>query len=209
MQVSFDGIAVISHDPDLQRLLGRAERIDELDFAELTLLDLGEKQAVPSLAEALARFPGVRFNIDIKSDAAVTATVAAILEAQASDRVLVTSFNNRRRKRALRSLPGVATSASAMPFAAALIAVHLGSVYAARRILRTIAAVQIPERFRGFPIISARVVRLLQRSGVEVHVWTVNNPTDMTRLLELGVDGLVTDRADLALQVLRNRRSTR
>ncbi|PZQ66352.1 MAG: glycerophosphodiester phosphodiesterase, partial [Cutibacterium acnes] len=54
-------------------------------------------------------------------------------------------------------------------------------------------------------IVGPRFLRLVHEAGVEVHVWTVNDPLDMERLLDLGVDGLVTDRADLALQVTRRR----
>ena len=117
--------------------------------------------------------------------------------------MLVASFDNGRRMRAVRALPGVATSASAVPFAAALFALKLGLMPHARQLLRDVQAVQVPERLRGVRIISPRTVRLMKRSGVEVHVWTVNDPDHMRRLLDLGVDGLVTDRADLALAVVK------
>ncbi|CAN5508537.1 glycerophosphodiester phosphodiesterase [soil metagenome] len=199
---SADGIAVISHDADLARTAGITGRVDELDFAELRTIDLGHGQTYSSLEEVLLAFPDARFNIDLKSDAVVAPAVDAILRATAVDRVLVTSFDNRRRMRAVRALPGVATSASSVPFAAALFAITLGIVPLARHLLRDVQAVQVPERLRGVRVISPRSVRLLKRTGVEVHVWTVNDPEDMRRLLDLGVDGLVTDRADLAIGVV-------
>lgn len=203
VHASADGVAVISHDADLARTSGIMGRVDELDFAELHKVDLGHGQTYPGLEEALRAFPEARFNIDLKSDAVVVPAVAAILGAGAVHRVLVTSFDNGRRLRAVRALPGVATSASAVPFAAALFAVKLGIVPLARRLLRDVQAVQVPETLRGVRVISPRTVRLLRRAGVEVHVWTINDPEDMRRLLDLGVDGLVTDRADLALEVVR------
>lgn len=204
-----DGIAVISHDADLLRSAGISTRIDRLTLAELRKVDLGSGQTIPTLAEALAAFPDARFNIDLKSDAAVGPAVDAILKEDAVDRVLVTSFDNRRRRRAVRALPGVATSASAVPFAAALFAGKLGLSPLTRRLLRGVQAVQVPERLRGVTVISRRMVRLLQSAAVEVHVWTVNEPVDMRRLLTLGVDGLVTDRADLAIELLGRERFTR
>lgn len=201
VHVSADGIAVISHDADLPRTAGKVARVDELDFSALQSVDLGQGQTYPSLSEALLTFPEARFNIDLKSDAVVGAAVDAILTAQAENRVLVTSFDNARRLRATRQLPGVATSASALPFACALFAVKLGLVPLARRLLRQVQAVQVPERLHGVQVITARTVRLLKRSGVEVHVWTVNDPEDMRRLLALGVDGLVTDRTDIARSI--------
>jgi glycerophosphoryl diester phosphodiesterase len=207
VHASADGVAVISHDADLARSAGLAARIDELDLAELQSVDLGHGQTYPSLEEALLAFPEARFNVDLKSDAVVAPAVKAILAAGATGRVLVTSFDNARRVRAVRALPGVATSASALPFAGALFAVKLGLVPIARRLLREVKAVQVPERLRGVQVITSRTVRLLKSAGVEVHVWTVNEPGDMRRLLDLGVDGLVTDRADLALAVVKARAS--
>jgi glycerophosphoryl diester phosphodiesterase len=209
VHASADGVAVISHDADLARTAGIMGRIDELSFAELQKVDLGHGQNYPSLQEALLAFPEARFNIDLKSDAAVAPAVNAIVRAQATRRVLVTSFDNARRLRAVRLLPGVASSASAVPFAAALVAVKLGIVPLARHLLRGVQAVQVPERMWGVRVVSPRSVRLLKRAGVEVHVWTINDPADMRRLLDLGVDGLVTDRADLALEVIATGQSTK
>jgi len=209
VRASADGVAVISHDADLVRMAGRVDRIDELDFDELKRIDLGHAQTYPSLEEALDTFPEARFNIDLKSDAVVIPAVEAILRAQAVRRVLVTSFDNGRRLRALRALPGVATSTSSVSFAGALLAVKFGLVPLARRLLRDVQAVQVPERSLGLRVISPQTVRRLKAAGVEVHVWTINEPADMRRLLDWGVDGLVTDRADLALEVLKAVRSER
>ena len=209
VHASADGVAVISHDADLVRTAGIVGRIDELAFAELKKVDLGHGQNYSSLHEVLVAFPEARFNIDLKSDAAVAPAVEAIRRAQAIHRVLVTSFDNARRKRAVRLLPGVVSSASAVPFAAALVAVKFGIVPLVRHLLRGVQAVQVPERLWRVRVVSPRSVRLLKRAGVEVHVWTINDPADMRRLLDLGVDGLVTDRADLALEVIAAGRSSR
>jgi glycerophosphoryl diester phosphodiesterase len=209
VHASADGIAVISHDADLLRSAGVAMRIDQLTLAELQEIDLGSAQTIPTLAEALAAFPEARFNIDLKSDAVVGPAVDAIRASGATNRVLVASFDNRRRRRAIRALPGVATSASTLPVAAALLAGALGLTPLARWLLRHVQAVQVPERLRGVRVISPRMVRVLQSAEVEVHVWTVNDRADMRRLLDIGVDGLITDRADLALELLGNGSSSR
>lgn len=205
VHASADDIAVISHDDDLQRVLGRADRIDSLRFAELQKIELGSGQQFCSLADALDAFPDARFNIDLKSEASVLPAVRAIRAAKAVDRVLVTSFSNRRQADAVRLLPGVATSASAATFGRAIATVRLGLSPLTGYVLRRAQAVQVPERFRGIPIITPRTVRALHAAEVEVHVWTVNDPQEMTRLLDLGVDGLITDRADLALDLIKKR----
>jgi glycerophosphoryl diester phosphodiesterase len=209
VHASADGIAVISHDGDLVRSARRADRIDSVPLSELQKIDLGAGQNYCTLAEALAAFPEARFNIDVKSAGAVAPAVEAIRDSGATDRVLVTSFNDRRRAAAVRMLPGVATSASALTSAAALLTASIGLTAASRWILRDIHALQLPERFRGIRVITPRLVTRLRRAGVEVHVWTVNKPAEMARLLDWGVDGLVTDRADLALTLLNDRRQIR
>lgn len=201
VHASLDGIAVLSHDADLARL-GRNVRVDQLTLAELKRIPLGEGQTFCSLAEALDAFPEALFNIDVKADAAIEPTAAAILEHRALNRVLITSFAEDRRRATAALLPGVATSASSPVVVRALVAAALGSVGLARRVLRGFAAVQVPERFGVMRVVTARFVRVMHACGVEVHVWTVNDPADMRRLLGLGVDGLVTDRCDVAVDVI-------
>ncbi|TAL41610.1 MAG: glycerophosphodiester phosphodiesterase [Salinibacterium sp.] len=204
---SSDGVAVLSHDADLRRLAGIDKRVDELTFAELSNLDLGRGEGFCSLDDALGEFAVIRFNIDIKAQDAVEPTVRAIREAGAVDRVLVTSFNEGRRSAAARALPGVASSASAGRFVPALLAGKLGMTGVMKLALRGLVAVQVPERGLGMRITTPRIVRQLHALGVEMHVWTVNDPGRMRELLELGIDGLVTDRADLALAVVEEFRN--
>ena len=202
VHVSSDGVAMISHDPDLRRVLGRPERIDQLTAAQLGALELGEQQGMPTLAQALEAFPDARFNIDIKDDGAVMPTVTAIRVARANRRVLVTSFSARRTARAVRRLPGVVSSASTGQVALVVIGSRLGIRGLVRLGLGSAAALQIPERRFGIRILSDRVVRAAHRESVEVHVWVVNDPERMRALFAAGVDGIVTDRADLAVDAL-------
>lgn len=205
VHASADGVAVIAHDPDLQRLAGRDVRVDQLTIAELRRVDLGHGQSFCSLAEALDAFPETRFNIDVKSLAAVEPTIAAIRKAGASNRVLVSSFDEGRRAAAIRGLPGVVSSASARRFVLALLGAKLGLSPVVRWALRGLAAVQVPEKALGLRVTTGRMIRRLHAAGVEIHVWTINDPKRMRELLELGVDGIVTDRADLALDVVAGR----
>lgn len=204
VHASHDGTSVIAHDPDLTRVAGREVKVEQLSMGELRRVDLGYGQGFCSLAEALDGFPETRFNIDIKSMAAVEPTVRAILDQNASHRVLVSSFNERRRAAALRELPGVVSSASARRFALALLAGKVGLSPGVRRALRGLVAVQVPERALGLRVTTERMLARLHGAGVEVHVWTVNDPGRMRELLDMGVDGIVSDRADLALEVVRS-----
>lgn len=208
VHATLDGIAVISHDADLARLVGREVRVDQLTLSELKRISLGEGQSFASLSEVLEAFPEARFNIDVKTDAAVVPTAEAVLEARAVPRVLITSFSEDRRRRTAALLPGVATSASARVLRVAVLAALLGLDGVVRRTLRGFDAVQVPERVRFMRVVTPRFVRAVHVAGAEVHVWTVNEPSAMSRLLGLGVDGIVTDRCDLAVTVIAERESS-
>jgi glycerophosphoryl diester phosphodiesterase len=206
---SADGVAIVSHDPDLDRVAGRKVRVDQLTAAELRRVDLGDGQAFPTLAEAIDAFPDARFNIDVKSAGAIQPTVDAIRAQGATARVLVTSFSDARRRAVSRQLPGVATSAASRASARVLAASKLRFGPEVRRLLRQVDAVQLPERRHGIHIVTGPFIRMVHSAGAEVHVWTVNDPADMLRLLELGVDGIVTDRADLAVPIVLSRERNR
>lgn len=205
VHASSDGHAIVAHDDDLRRVGGIDARVDALTARDLARLDLGAGQHVPTLAETLDAFPDARFNIDLKSAAAIAPTVAAIRAARAEQRVLLTSFSEQRRRAALRLLPEVATSASGPRFAAALLATVVRAGPVVRQALRGLHAVQIPERALGISTVTPARIAAFHAAGVEVHVWTVNEPADMARLLDRGIDGIVTDRADLALSVVADR----
>jgi glycerophosphoryl diester phosphodiesterase len=197
-----DGIAVLAHDADLRRLTGRPGRLAALTAGELAEVDV-HGHRVPTLREALERFPTARFNLDLKSPDAVAAAVTAIREAGAEHRVLVSSFDERRRATAVQALPGIATSASSRIAARALIALRSGLPRGAARVLNGVHAVQVPETAGGVRVVSPATVIGFHRAGVEVHVWTVNGAPAMRRLLDWGVDGIVTDRTDVAVSVIR------
>lgn len=200
---SADGVSMISHDPDLTRLAGRPLRVGQLTATELRKVALGEGQGFCSLADALDAFPEARFNIDIKSADAIASTVAAIRDAKAIGRVLIGSFSPERRLAVVRQLPGVATSVSARGAVTAVLAARSpGGLPLLRRILRDVHAVQFPLSMLRMSTMTPRTIAAFHAAGVEVHAWTINDEPTMNRLLDLGVDGLVTDRADLAMGVL-------
>ncbi len=205
VQVSADGRAIVSHDPSLGRMVGREVRIDQLTTAELRRIDLGSGQGFSTLAEVLDAFPDARFNIDIKAAGAADPAAADIRSLNAHRRVLIGSFSASRRLATIRQLPGVATSASARASVAAVQAARVRALGPLRRILRNVDAVQLPQTIGGARTATARSVASFHAAGVEIHVWTVNDPVQMAQLLDLGVHGIVTDRADLGLDLLARR----
>jgi glycerophosphoryl diester phosphodiesterase len=204
VRLTRDRVAVLAHDATFRAADGRVGEIRRSSMDELREVDLGGGVGFTSLEDALDAFP-LRWNIDVKADEAVTAAVEVLGRVGAIDRVLLASFSERRRVRLVRALPGVATSLGIGGVARVLAASRTGSVAAVRAALAGADAVQVPERARGLRVVTPRLVRAVHAAGAEVHVWTVNEPADMRRLLDLGVDGLVTDRTDLALEAVRER----
>lgn len=206
IHASADGVAVIAHDPGLDRVAGRAVQVGQLTMAELRRIALGHGQGFCSLAEALDAFPEARFNIDVKDAKAAAPAVEAIRAARAEDRVLITSFSTERRRSVADAFPGIASSPAVPEFMPALLGAKLGVGALVRRSLRGFVAIQVPERRGPVRIVTAPTVARFHAAGVEVHVWTVNDPSEMTRLFDLGVDGIVTDRCDLLAALVKARR---
>jgi glycerophosphoryl diester phosphodiesterase len=200
-----DGIVVLFHDADLTRVTGDPRPVSAVTARELEVL-MSDRGGLITLAQALDSFPTVRFNLDVKAkDAAVE---VGRLVAPHAHRVLLTSFSDERRREALaaaeRAGAGIrpATSAGRTTIGRVVAAVAGRSSRLLRRALADIDALQVPERHGRLRIVGPRLIDAAHRHGVEVHVWTVNDPADMRRLLDLGVDGLVTDRADTALALV-------
>ena len=203
MQTTYEAIVVglgAMGSAATYQLAKRGTRVLGLD-----MLPLGHDQGFASLAEALDAFPEARFNIDIKDARSAAPAAAAIIAARATDRVLLTSFSAARRVAATAALPDVAVSPSVSEVLPALLGAKLGLRRVTDRALRPFAAVQIPERRGPLTLVTPRTVRAVHRAGAEVHVWTVDDVADMARLLELGVDGIVTNRCDLLKALVTSR----
>ena len=195
-----DGYAVLWHDPDLRRWNGERTRIDRLSIHELQNITV-RGATISTVAEALAEFPQAKFNIDVKDDRAVDAVADAIEWVAATDRVLVTSFHESTCAALRARIPDAFHGASMQRVARALVSERIGNEAALARILAPIDAVQVPPRMRGVPIATRRRIAAFKRHVREVHVWTINDPAEMRELVERGVDGIVTDRADRAIEL--------
>jgi glycerophosphoryl diester phosphodiesterase len=205
--LSADGTVILFHDADLSRVTGDPRPIADVGDRELEEI-MADRGGLVTLAQALEAFPSLSFNLDVKVDAA--AENVGQLVAPHAERVLLTSFSDRTRVRALRAARAAggspATSAGTIRIAALVAAVASGVPWLMGRALRGIDAVQVPERRGPVRIVSPRMIRAVHRAGVEIHVWTVNDADSMRRLLAAGVDGIVTDRSDRALTIAAGER---
>lgn len=192
-----DGVVVAFHDDDLMRTCGRPGRIHEMTWAELSTVRVADEAPIPRLDELLGAFPDARFNIDCKTDRVVEPFGDVVGRCAALDRVCVGAFSDRRLLR-LRRRFGRALCTSAGP--AEITMVRLANVVPPGPL-----AAQVPVRVRGVTVITSRFIAACHRRGVEVHAWTIDDPAEMERLLDLGVDGLMTDVPAVLKDVLTRR----
>lgn len=204
-----DGVAVALHDETLDRITDATGRIAQLPWRSVSQARILGREPIPRLDELLHTWPELRLNIDVKTDAAVASTVAAIERAGAHDRVCIGSFSNRRRREVLRRLRRpVATSAGVPAGAGFRVASALPRGVGQRGVdfsLRGVDALQVPVWHHRVHVVTGPSVAAAHRAGRLVHVWTINDVSQMHELLDLGVDGLISDRADLLKDVLLER----
>ncbi|MEU8073764.1 glycerophosphodiester phosphodiesterase family protein [Micromonospora sp. NPDC049151] len=198
-----DGVSVVFHDPTLRRVTGEPGRIADLRWADLSSVRVGGAALVPRLDEVLDAWPQVRFNIDVKADGGVEPTVATVTRVGAGGRVLLASFSDARLAR-LRALAGpeVATSLGMRGVAR----VRLASLHGRPlRLPPSVVAAQVPVSFGRLPVVDRRFLAYCHRIGLQVHVWTIDEPAQMHHLLDLGVDGIMTDHVSVLRDVYRSR----
>lgn len=205
-----DGVLVLFHDDTLDRVTDSRGKISELTAADVAAARIGGREPVPLFDELLTEFPDVRLNLDVKDWNSVQSLAAGIERHGAHDRVLVASFSDRRRRAVLKLLSRpVASSAGRMTISLFVLLGPLLPVsllrFALRGPLRDVQALQVPVRYGAIRVVTPASVRRAHTLGLVVHVWTINESAEMHRLLDLGVDGIVTDRADLLTQVLQER----
>jgi len=197
VHVTADGVVVAFHDDDLSRTCGRRGRISELPWAQVAAAEVAGGGRIPRLSELLEAFPGARLNIDCKTDAAVGPLAEEIVRHGVLDRVCLASFSDSRIRALRRRLgPGLCTAAATR---------ELAVLWATGRNIGGALAAQVPVRQRRVTMVSERFVRRAHRSGVAVHVWTIDAPAEMHRLLDLGVDGIMTDRPRILRDVFVQR----
>jgi glycerophosphoryl diester phosphodiesterase len=201
VRATADGVVVIFHDERLDRLTGLTGRIARQRWAEVATARVNEVEPIPRLDDLLGAWSDLRVNIDPKHDAAVVPLVEVLDRTRAHDRVCVGTSSDRRLAH-FRRLSGerVCTSMGRAEVARLRLAsyrAHPGRVAA--------ACVQVPIRHRGMPVVDPRFIAAVHRRGLQVHVWTINDPSEMDRLLDLGVDGIMTDQPTLLKEVLGRR----
>lgn len=199
VRVTADGVALAFHDASLDRTTDRSGRIRALPWSDVRSARIAGREPIPLLAELLSAWPHVQVNIDVKDDHSLGAAIDVIRQSRAIERVCVGAFADDR-VAAIRAALGPSACTSLGP----LEALRLRLPGRPRRAPAGQCA-QVPFRIGRFDLVDARYLEIAHNLGLQVHVWTVNARADMERALDLGVDGIMTDRADVLRDVLAAR----
>jgi glycerophosphoryl diester phosphodiesterase len=202
VHVTVDGVLVAFHDERLDRVTDRVGVIGELPWRAVKEARVDGREPIPLLEDLLSAWPDVRINIDPKQDAAAEPLAAAILRTGATDRVCVGAFSDKRIAQVkVLTGPGLCTSMGPREVARLVSASRGGPGRGG--ILSPCA--QVPPGQGRVSIVTPRFVETAHRFGVQVHVWTIDDPAEMARLLDLGVDGIMTDRPQVLKDLLVER----
>jgi glycerophosphoryl diester phosphodiesterase len=197
-----DGRLVAFHDASLDRVTDGAGRIADLPWEDVRQARVGGREPVPLFEELLETFPEVRWNVDMKAEPALRPLLELIERMNAWDRVCAGSFSEARVLRAQRLAgPRLATSFGTR----GVLNLRLRSWGLPAAVRRSAVAAQVPEAQSGVRVVDHRFVRAAHARGLHVHVWTINEPARMHRLLDLGVDGIMTDHIDMLRKVMEDR----
>ncbi|MEM7251675.1 MAG: glycerophosphodiester phosphodiesterase [Pseudomonadota bacterium] len=200
VHVTQDGKLVAFHDDELDRVTDRHGIIAQLPWEEIKRARVDGREPIPLLEELLAAWPDVHVNIDPKHDAAVEPLLETLRRTGSEQRICVGSFSGERLRRIRERAPDVLTSTGPMEVArlrVASVGIPVGSIAA--------SLVQVPWSHKGIPIVDRAFIRAAHRRSLPVHVWTVNDVDEMHRLLDLGVDGIMTDDLHALKAVYRER----
>jgi glycerophosphoryl diester phosphodiesterase len=218
-----DGVPVLVHDSEVERVTDGSGPVSDLALAELQRLDAGHRFSpdggethpfrgrglrIPTFEEALKAFPGARFNLEIKSDrpGIVEATVDVVVRNGRESLTLLTAGDaalmGRLRSHIKSRDVAVAQGASAADVLDVVRSAQDGSAPTVPSM-----AVQIPAEFAGRQLVTRELVEHAHAHGIQVHVWTINAVEEMAELLDLGVDGIVTDFPERLADLIERRRS--
>jgi glycerophosphoryl diester phosphodiesterase len=204
VRVTADGVPIVFHDPLLDRVTDRTGRVDQLPWSEVSAARIGGREPILRLEELLGAWPDVRFNLDIKAAGVLAPLVRTVRRLQVADRICLGSFSDARIA-AARRLFGPSVCTALGPRGVAALRLSSYSPRAAGLVRIQAGCAQVPLQLGGRALVDERFLAAAHARGLQVHVWTVNTVEETTALLDLGVDGVMTDRPAMLRELLEKR----
>tara|TARA_Y100001970_G_scaffold33139_1_gene41117 strand:+ start:32836 stop:33603 length:768 start_codon:yes stop_codon:yes gene_type:complete len=197
-----DGQLVAFHDDKLDRVTNSRGKVSEFNLSDLSHALIDGTEPIPLLIELLEEFPDAKFNIDPKHDAAVKPLAEIILRTNSTNRVCVGSFSDERIKQVAKLIgpelctgmgPKSISKLQISRFTKSLLRPPFGD------------CAQVPSKVKGVPFITSEFVKRAHDFGKAVHAWTINDPQEIEYLLDIGVDGIMTDNLSVLKTVYLDR----
>ena len=189
VQLSSNGIPYIFHDNDLNRLFGKNIIFNSLHSDEINELILFDRYKIPTLESTLLKFPNTFFQIDVKTDEVVLPTMEVIKKTNSTDKVCIASFSSKRLKQVHNLYPEICLSMG--PYEVMKLLLASFGLYR-KKVPGN--CLQIPIYKYGIKLVTKRFINYIHSIGLKIHVWTINDEDTMQKLIDLGVDGIITDR---------------
>ncbi len=204
VRVTADGVLVAFHDPTLERVTDRGGRVEHLSWSEVSQARIGGREPILRLEDLLGAWPDVRFNLDIKAAGVLAPLVRTVRRLKIADRICLGSFSDARLA-AARRLFGPSVCTSLGPRGVAALRLSSYSPKAAGLVRIQAGCAQVPLQLGGRALVDERFIGAAHARGLQVHVWTVDDEAEAERMLELGVDGVMTDRPAMLRELLEKR----
>ena len=188
-----DGKIITFHDPNLKRITGANITISETKFSDIRMRRLPSRETIPTIDELLEEFPDSFFNMDLKVNQIEEKVLKKINSHNALERVCLGSFNSKVIKKINSLEPKILTSMG-------ISQVIMYKFFQKKNLSKLI---QIPTHWKGIKVITKKFIDRLHNDGLKVHVWTINKEKEMQSLIDLGVDGIMTDNASGLIKVMK------
>jgi glycerophosphoryl diester phosphodiesterase len=204
VRVTADGVLVAFHDPTLERVTDRSGRIDTMPWSEVSTARIGGREPILRLEDLLGAWPDVRFNLDIKAAGVLAPLVRTVRRLKVADRICLGSFSDARIA-AARRLFGPSVCTALGPKGVAALRLSSYSPRAAGLVRIQAGVAQVPLQLGGRALVDERFLTAAHARDLQVHVWTVDTEAETTTMLDLGVDGIMTDRPAMLKELLEKR----
>ena len=196
LRMTLDKEVIAFHDPDLKRLFNLDLQVKNLTFNEIANLFKEKNCNLLTLKDALRKFPRIHFNIDLKVEEVIQDSIKVVADLNAFDRVCFASFHSSRTRKVLRHNQNAIISMG-MKDVALFKFFNLND--------KNIKIIQIPLKWKGIKILTRNLIKKANISNLLVHVWTINDRKTINNLIDLGVNGIVTDEPELLMEIMKER----
>ena len=196
LRITLDKKIIAFHDPDLKRLFNLDLQVKDLTFNEISNLYKEKNCSLLTLEDALKKFPDIHFNIDLKVEEVIQDSIKVVADLNAFDRVCFASFHSSHTRKVLRHNQNAIVSMGIKDIA-------LFKFFKFNN--KNIKIMQIPLKWKGIKVLTRNLIQNADKSNLLVHVWTINDRKTINNLIDLGVNGIITDEPELLMEIMKER----